>query len=189
MIFPTKQANKPSKSPKLDFLFWEMNLALLVKSLHLMKSRLGQVYVKRHPNWWNDFQIIFGIIFGTCLEEEPRICKRGKHKDEQSPASSPTWMTDVNILSCLLVCGQLCLTLWDPNGLQPITLLCPWDFQGRTLEWVAISSSRGSSWPRDLNPCLLCLLHWQADSLPLSHLGRCPCLLVDLFKRNKRFQR
>ena len=22
------------------------------------------------------------------------------------------------------------------------------------------------------NPCLFCLLHWQADSLPLSHLGR-----------------
>ena len=22
-----------------------------------------------------------------------------------------------------------------------------------------------------LNPCLLCLLHWQVDSLPLSHLG------------------
>ena len=44
-------------------------------------------------------------------------------------------------------------------------------FQARILEWVAISSSRGSSWPRDRNPRLLCLLHWWADSLPLSHLG------------------
>ena len=33
-----------------------------------------------------------------------------------------------------------------------------------TLEWVVISSSRGSSQPN-------CLLHWQADSLPLSPLG------------------
>ena len=32
------------------------------------------------------------------------------------------------------------------------------------MEWVAISSSKGSSQPRE------CLLHWQADSLPLSHL-------------------
>ena len=31
-------------------------------------------------------------------------------------------------------------------------------------------SSRGSSWPRDL--CLLCLLHWQADSLPLTPPGK-----------------
>ena len=27
-------------------------------------------------------------------------------------------------------------------------LLCPWDFQARILEWIAISSSRGPSWPR-----------------------------------------
>ena len=32
-------------------------------------------------------------------------------------------------------------------------------FQVRILEWVAISFSRGSSWPN-----FLCLLHWQADS-------------------------
>ena len=37
--------------------------------------------------------------------------------------------------------------------------------QARILEWAAISSSRGSSQPRDWT-CLLC---WQADSLLLSH--------------------
>ena len=44
---------------------------------------------------------------------------------------------------------------------------------------VAISFSRGSSWPRELNPTLL---HWQADSLPPSHLRspqiRCCVLLI-----------
>ena len=40
--------------------------------------------------------------------------------------------------------------------------------QARILEWVAISFSRGSFLTRGLNPCLL---HWQADSLPLRHLG------------------
>ena len=49
--------------------------------------------------------------------------------------------------------------------------------QARILEWVAMPSSRGSSQPRVQtlvffffffpNPCLLCLLHWQAGSLPL----------------------
>ena len=32
----------------------------------------------------------------------------------------------------------------------------------------------GSSGPRDRNPCLLCLLHWKANSLPLSCLEN-PC--------------
>ena len=45
-------------------------------------------------------------------------------------------------------------------------------FQAGMLEWVAVSSSRGSSQPRD-QICVSCiyLLHWQVDSLPLSHLG------------------
>ena len=44
--------------------------------------------------------------------------------------------------------AQSCLTLW-PRGWQPTRLLCPWDSPTRILEWVAISFSRGSSWPRD----------------------------------------
>ena len=38
---------------------------------------------------------------------------------------------------------KLCPTLATP------WLLCPWDSPGKKLEWVAISFSRGSSWPRD----------------------------------------
>jgi len=41
--------------------------------------------------------------------------------------------------------------------------------------WVAICPSRRFSWPRDWIVSLLCLLRWQADSLPLSHHGS-PCL-------------
>ena len=40
--------------------------------------------------------------------------------------------------------------------------------QARILERVVISFSKGSSQPRDQIPHLLHLLHWQADSLPLS---------------------
>jgi len=40
--------------------------------------------------------------------------------------------------------------------------------QARILEWVAISSSKGFFPTQGSN---LCLLHWQADSLPLSHQG------------------
>ena len=114
----SNKTNQPSKSPKLDFLFREMSLTLLVKSLHLMKSRFGHMYVKRPPNWWNGFQTVFGIVFDRWLKQSPGYVKvRGKHKDEQSPASSATWVTVINLLSCLLVCAQLCLTLCDPSGL------------------------------------------------------------------------
>ena len=39
-------------------------------------------------------------------------------------------------------------SLW-PHGLQPARLLWHRILQARILEWVAISFSRGSSWPRD----------------------------------------
>ena len=47
----------------------------------------------------------------------------------------------------------------------------PWvvsSVHARILKWVAISSSRGSSRPRD-QTWISCLLHWQVSSLPLSH--------------------
>ena len=57
--------------------------------------------------------------------------------------------------------------------LWPTRLLCPWILQLRILEWVAVSSSRGSSQPRD-QTCISCIsLHWKADFffLSLSLLG------------------
>ena len=45
--------------------------------------------------------------------------------------------------------AKLCPTLCNPmNCSLPGSSVCG-IFQARTLEWVAISSSRGSSWPRD----------------------------------------
>ena len=40
----------------------------------------------------------------------------------------------------------------------------------RILEWVAISYTRGSTQPRD-RTLILCLLHWQVDTLPLAPSG------------------
>ena len=64
---------------------------------------------------------------------------------------------------------QSCLTLCDPVDCR---LLCPWDSPGRMLEWVAISSSRRSSPPRDQTGISCHLLPWQAGSLPLMPLGK-----------------
>ena len=48
---------------------------------------------------------------------------------------------------CLV--AQSCLTLCDPTDHSPPGSSVHEIFQARILEWVAISISRGSSWPRD----------------------------------------
>ena len=61
-------------------------------------------------------------------------------------------------------------SLWSP-GLQPARLPGQWGFPAKNigvgchflLQWIFLT--QGS------NPCLLHLLHWQVDSLPLSHQG------------------
>ena len=47
------------------------------------------------------------------------------------------------------VCAQLCLTLCDPKDYSPPGSSVHRNSQARILQWVAISFSRGSSWPRD----------------------------------------
>ena len=77
--------------------------------------------------------------------------------------------TYICVCVCVCVCGaQSCPTLLRPHELQPARFLCPWDFPGKNTRvgchflLQEIFPSQGS------NPGLL---HWQADSLSLSHLG------------------
>ena len=62
-------------------------------------------------------------------------------------------------------------SLW-PHGLQPTRLLCPWDYPGKNTGVGSHLILRGMFLIQGSNPELLWLLHWQADSLPLSHLER-----------------
>ena len=68
-------------------------------------------------------------------------------------------------VSC--ICSKSCPTLLQPHELQLAGLLCLWDFPGKNtgtdfhfLLQVIFPSQRSN----------LRLLHWQVDSLPLSHL-------------------
>ena len=67
--------------------------------------------------------------------------------------------------ACL--CAQSCPTLCNPMDYSPPDSSVHGIFQSRILEWAAISYFSGSSDP-GIKPSLL---HWQADSLPLCHLG------------------
>ena len=61
---------------------------------------------------------------------------------------------------------SVCLTL-SPRGLQPARLLCPRDSPGKNTGVGCHFLLRGTFPTQGWNPCLL---HWQVDSLPLSHL-------------------
>ena len=69
-----------------------------------------------------------------------------------------------------MIVTNLCLILCDPMNCSPPGSSAHEILYARILEWVAIPFFRRSSQLRDRNPHFLCLLHWQAGSLPLAHL-------------------
>ena len=70
------------------------------------------------------------------------------HPQPHWPLSFPWICTAPSCQNVWVSVAQSCPTLL-PHGLEPTRLLCPWDFPGKMLEWVAISFSRALSWPRD----------------------------------------
>ena len=60
---------------------------------------------------------------------------------------------------------QSCLTPCDLMDCSPLDSSIHRIFQAIILEWLPFIS------PGDPDPCLLCLLLWKTDSLPLCHLG------------------
>ena len=84
---------------------------------------------------------------GCCLHSEPALVHIMIHCT-QGPA--------------LAMCGsiaKLCLTLCDPLDCSLPGCSVHEIFQARILEWVAISSSKISSWPRDQTgiSCISCI--------------------------------
>ena len=71
----------------------------------------------------------------------------------------------------LLLCS-VCLTVRNPMDCSPPGSWAHRIFQARVLEWVAIPFSWGIFPTQGSNPTLLCLLHWQADSLPSAPPGK-----------------
>ena len=69
----------------------------------------------------------------------------------------------------LCVCSVMSNSLW-PHGLWPTRLLSPWNFPDRNTRLGSHFLLQGSFPMQRSHPRLLGLLHWQADSLPLSHL-------------------
>ena len=69
---------------------------------------------------------------------------------------------------CVCVCVRVlsCVRLFATPWAQPTRLLYPWNFPVKTGV-----GSHALPWGWKL--CLMCILHWQVDSLSLSHLCSC----------------
>ena len=69
---------------------------------------------------------------------------------------------------CCLVSRYITSNSLQPYILQPARLISPWDFPGKNTGMCYHFLLPGILLDQKLNPCLL---HWQEDSLSLSHLG------------------
>ena len=69
------------------------------------------------------------------------------------------------------MCAQSCLTLCSPMDC-PARILCPWKFPGKNIGVGCHFLLQGIFLTQGSNPSLLCLLHWQEDSLPLVPPGK-----------------
>ena len=84
----------------------------------------------------------------------------------------------VSIVAAAAKSLQLCLSLCKPMDYSPPGSSVHGILQARILVWVAITSSRGSSSPRDQTCVSDTYLSWQAGSLPLAPPGE---LTLDYF--------
>ena len=105
--------------------------------------------------------IITEVTSGNQPHHPPRDCVRLSH--------CLAWIV---FCGCLVLLGHVWFLLL--HGLRPPRLLCPWDFPGKSTEVGCHFLLQGIFLTQGLNPCLL---HWQADSLPLSYQGSLNILL------------
>ena len=96
-----------------------------------------------------------------------------------------SWTRDQTFVLCIcIICSdaQSCATLCDPMDCSPPGSSIHGIFQARTLEQVAISSSRGSSHPKDWTrvSCISCIIRWILYCCTaIFHLARAIILKVE----------
>ena len=103
------------------------------------------------------------------------LCSQQQKLSVQLDPRTPQWLVfrlfreelgPSNYLILLLFSCSVVSDFCDPLGLWPTRLLCPRDFPGKNTGVSCQSLLQGIFLTQGSN---LCLLHWQADSLPLSH--------------------
>ena len=83
---------------------------------------------------------------------------------------------------------ELCLTLCDPTDCSPPGLLCPWNSLDKNTGVGSVSSSRGSSWPRDQIVSLMSPALAGGFFLPLGPPGKPVGPTINTIKTKKSWQ-
>ena len=114
---------------------------------HLQEHHLGSWWERHVPGYPRP------VAWGSASQPDPQVTwvhiRVEKHWYQMQPPSS----------SLLCVGAQSHLTLFNSTNCSPPGSSVHEIFQARILEWVAIPSSRGSSWPRDQTrvSCISCI--------------------------------
>ena len=113
---------------------------------------VGRTTVHKLAIWW------WTCLLKMALSLQLHFSFTASNLDPKAPMKT--------LLSMLVLCDSL----WA-HGLLPARLLHPWDFPGKNTGVGCHFLLQGIFLTQGSNTYLLHLLHWQADSLPLSHLG------------------
>ena len=109
--------------------------------------------------------LFLSIVLVCSALRSPKGVYVGEHIINKTECGK--YRKNVLVETRLLCCAQLCPILW-PRGQNHTRFLCPWNFSDKSTGMSChfllqeIFPTQGSN---------LCLLHWQADSLFLYHLG------------------
>ena len=135
--------------------------ALFLYGRCFLRSKRGfSVLLELQRSWWREFccpgrQSLFWAAEGIRAEAQVR---RGEQTQAWPFLLSPSRLAVADGYCCLVT-----------HGLQPTKILRSWDFPGKNTGvgshflLKGIILTQGSKLPH--------LLHWQVDSLPLSHQG------------------
>ena len=119
-----------------------------------------------------------GVEHSLCLHHlystlmAPRACSRlqalGRAFSRYQRNPHPQASFSLLHLLCVQL-SEVSNSVW-PHG--PTRLLCPWDSPGKNTGVGCLSLLQGIFLNHGPNACLLHLLHWEVNSLPLAPLGK-----------------
>ena len=118
--------------------------------------------------------------YGTGMFTSMVFTEGKKHLNiHNNPFNCDILCLHIYQVMCVYVCAHVhtcaalpCPTLCTPWTIQPTWLFCLWNFPGKKTGTGCHFLLQGSFPTQESNPCILCLFHWQADSVPQAPSGK-----------------
>ena len=139
---------------------WNLANTILNQRVRTNIDRDKSVIVYALDKMWYEWYFISAVF----TPHPPNILTQSDHEKT---------ITQILHEAAVVLCLVMSNSLW-PHGLMPARLLCPWNSPGKNTGEGCQFLLQRVFWIQGLNPHLLCLLQWQAGSLPLHPLGSFP---------------